>query len=82
MGRANQSVDRAKLVDGLPADDLEQLDAYEGVGHGWYRRVTVRTVEGDEVWMYEGAGCLGSCSGDHWRLVAPGDDGTARWAAR
>ena len=28
------------------------LDSYEGVGEGLYRRVSTRTREGRQVWMY------------------------------
>ncbi len=37
------------LVFGVTPGDLARLDAYEGVGHGWCRRVRVTTGEGDEV---------------------------------
>jgi len=46
------------LVSEVTEGDLAEFDRIEGVEHGWYRRVKARTVEGDEVWVYEGAGCL------------------------
>ena len=70
----------AGLVFEVSADDLARLDHYEGAEHGWCRRVRVMTVESDQVWVYEGAGCLGDGSAMRAGAVrVPSDgSGTAR----
>jgi gamma-glutamylcyclotransferase (GGCT)/AIG2-like uncharacterized protein YtfP len=71
----------AGLVFEATPDDLARLDQYEGVEHGWCRRVRVVTVEGEEVWVYEGAGCLGDGSTVRagWAHVPAGESGVAKW---
>ena len=71
----------AGLVFEVSAEDLARLDAYEGIEHSWYRRVRVMTVEGDQVWMYEGAGCLGDGNAVRagWAHVPAGESGVAAW---
>jgi len=69
----------AGIVLEVTVDDLEQLDAYEGVGHGWYRRVRVRMLGGEDVWVYEGAGCLCPGLGMAWRIVAPTSGYAMAW---
>lgn len=61
----------AGLVFEVRDDDLAEFDRMEGVAHGWYRRVRVTTVEGEEVWVYEGKRCLSSLNStaSTWRPV-------------
>jgi len=71
----------AGLVFEATPDDLARLDQYEGVEHEWYRRIRVTTVEGEEVWVYEGAGCLGDGNAVRagWAHVPSGELGVAKW---
>ena len=70
------------LVFEVSAEDLQRLDAYEGVAHGWYRRVRIVTTAGAVVWAYVGEGCLADAGkpGSAWRLVKPGADGVIFWS--
>jgi gamma-glutamylcyclotransferase (GGCT)/AIG2-like uncharacterized protein YtfP len=71
----------AGLVFEVTTEDLARLDAYEGVRQGWYRRVRVITVEGEEVWVYEGAACLrdGGRVRAGWVRVPVDQSGVAEW---
>lgn len=64
--------------------DLAELDRREGTAAHWYRRVHSRTVEGEEVWVYEADRCLreGERIGEQWRPIAAGDDGSIKWKPR
>ncbi len=71
----------AGVVFEVTAQDLALFDAREGAAGNWYRRVKVRTVEGETVWMYEAARCLtdGRGSRGHWRRVPPDGHGVVSW---
>ncbi len=38
----------------VPLEELQRLDAYEGVERCLYRRERVTTLEGEEAWVYSG----------------------------
>jgi hypothetical protein len=60
---------------------LARFDAREGTAREWYRRVRVRTVEGETAWMYEAACCLTDAQGirGQWWPVEPDERGVASW---
>lgn len=69
------------LVFEVTLSDLAEFDRREGVAHVWYRRGRVKTVEGQEVWVYEAARCL-SCQDardPRWQPMLPGTSGVADW---
>ena len=70
----------AGLVFRVTDDDLVEFDRIEGVTHGWYRRVRITTVEGEQVWVYEGARCLRR-EGPRvrWRPGEPDHKGMLDW---
>jgi len=72
----------AGLVFDVSAEELQRLDAYEGVAHGWYRRVRIVTTAGAVVWAYVGEGCLAGADnpGSDWRLVKPDPKGVISWS--
>ena len=71
----------AGLVFEVSAEELQRLDAYEGVAHGWYRRVRIVTTAGAVVWAYVGEGCLAGAGkpGSRWRLMKPGKGDITSW---
>ena len=71
----------AVLVLNVTEIDLSEFDRREGVAYGWYRRLRVKTVEGEKVWVYEGVGCLAGrehCP-EEWPQMVPGRRGSAEW---
>ncbi|MBN1460047.1 MAG: gamma-glutamylcyclotransferase [Armatimonadetes bacterium] len=67
----------AGLVFEVADDDLAEFDRIEGVVRCWYRRARVMTVEGETVWVYEGARYPDDP--DRWRERVPGEDHAVAW---
>lgn len=63
----------AGIVFAVTDEDLLELDAREGTGADWYRRVVVRTQEGQVAWVYEAERCLYQAGGmrAQWQPVGP-----------
>ena len=70
----------AGLVFAVTPDELTAFDRRHGVESHSYRRVRARTVEGEEVWVYEGHECLRNAD-NPWHSVRPGESRVADWDA-
>lgn len=74
----------AGIVFEVTDDDLLELDAREGIAADWYRRVIVRTLEGQVAWVYEAERCLYQAGGmrAQWQPVAANGRGVVVWDSR
>lgn len=71
----------AGLAFEVTSEELAAFDAREDIASGWYRRIRTRTLEHEEVWVYEGGRCIdgGQTDGTAWRPVTPDERGIGEW---